>query len=653
MSKRKTTVYAGDFETTVFEGQTYTEVWSSAIVEVYTDDVLVHHSIDETYGWILRQNKNMVIYYHNLKFDGEFWLTYLLSVQGIKQAYEQISDDGDVRFLAPGEMPDWSVKYSISDRQQWYYIMLKTNGHIIEFRDSLKLLPFNLKTIGKGFNTAHQKLDMKYEGFRYAGCPVTPNELEYIKNDVLVLKEALEIMFQDGHDQLTIGSCCMKEFKSNFFYKTYQRLFPELSEVEISKERFNAKNLDEYLRRAYRGGWCYFVPEKTNKVIKHGLTADVNSLYPSVMHSDSGNAYPYGMPRLWKGNYIPKQADEGNKYYFIRVQTRFKLKSGYLPCIQIKGSPVYNSTKWLETSDYYYKGRYYTHYKNDAGEVVEARPILTLTMTDWKLIQEHYDLTETEILDGAYFDSVIGIFDEYINKYRDIKIHSKGAMRTEAKLFLNNLYGKFATNTDSSFRVCFVREDGSLGNYPVAENNKKAGYIAIGAAITSYARDFTIRAAQKNFHGANKPGFCYADTDSIHCDLLPEDLIDIPVDDVAFNHWKLESYWDWAIFVRAKTYIEHITHDNGKQIDKPYVNMKCAGMSERCKELFLKSVEGYTPDENDEYSPVEREYMATKREYTDFKVGLFIPTGKLRPTHIPGGVLLQDTFYTMRRRLGE
>ena len=36
---------------------------------------------------------------------------------------------------------------------------------------------------------------------------------------------------------------------------------------------------------------------------------------------------------------------------------------------------------------------------------------------------------------------------------------------------------------------------------------------------------------------------------------------------------------------------------------------------------------------------------------TDFKVGLVIPTGKLRPTHIKGGVLLVDIPYSMRRKI--
>ena len=33
--------FVGDFETTVFEGQNTTEVWDSAVVELFTEDVLL------------------------------------------------------------------------------------------------------------------------------------------------------------------------------------------------------------------------------------------------------------------------------------------------------------------------------------------------------------------------------------------------------------------------------------------------------------------------------------------------------------------------------------------------------------------------------------------------------------------------------------
>jgi hypothetical protein len=371
-----------------------------------------------------------------------------------------------------------------------------------------------------------------------------------------------------------------------------------------------------------------------------------------MMHSESGNRYPIGLPTYWVGNYIPDAAKEPDKYYFVRIKTQFRLRPGYLPCIQIKNSPFYNSTKWLTNSDIHSRidGKYHSTIIDLDGNEVPATVILTLTMTDFELIREHYNLYNTEILDGCYFRALTGIFDEYIDKYKQIKMNSKGAIREIAKLFLNNLYGKFAASTDSSFKVAYLKPDNSLGYRTIVENQKKPGYIPVGTAVTSYARNFTIRAAQKNYHGVDKPGFIYADTDSIHCDLLPNQIKGIRVDDSAFCCWKLESCWDEARFVRQKCYAEHITHENLQPVPAPYWELKCAGMPDNCKRLFLDSMNPDTRNNLDPsaHTPEELEFLSKTRTIDDFTIGLEVP-GKLAPKHIPGGILLTPTLYTMRK----
>lgn len=646
-----------DFETTVYKGQLNTEVWASASVELFTEDVNVFHSIDEQFNYFVQQNTNICAYYHNLKFDGSFWLSYLLIDKGFKQAYTPLNEqETEIEWLQEKDMKNNTFKYSISDKGQWYTIIIKTNNHIIEIRDSLKLLPFSVKRIGQSFGTKHKKLDMEYTGFRYAGCEITPQEKEYIANDVLVVKEALEIMFTEGHKELTIGSCCLTEYKRIVGKDDYQILYPSLVDIELSSEH-KYPNADAWIRKSYKGGWCYLVKGKENKVKTKGTTADVNSLYPSMMSSESGNKYPVGKPKFWFGNFIPDEVIAPNKYYFVRIKTRFYIKKNYLPFIQIKGNHLYLGTEALESSDVYDKetDAYYDHYYNASGQLCDTRVELTLTMTDYQLLKEHYELVDFEILDGCWFYTQIGIFDEYIEKYKKIKLVSKGALRELAKLFLNNLYGKMASSTDSSFKIAFIKEDKSIGFMSCPANDKQAGFIAVGSAITSYARNFTIRAAQKNYHGVHERGFIYADTDSIHCDLEPDEIKGITVHDKNFCCWKLESCWDTAIFTRQKTYIEHVTHEDLQPIDNPYYNVKCAGMPQKCKDLFIKSIENYqfTDKEKEELTDEEKEFLfdeqgrTIKRTIEDFKIGLRIP-GKLMPKRIRGGVLLVDTTYEMR-----
>lgn len=681
MKVKKYRYFMCDFETTVYKGQVNTEVWASASVELFTEDVNIFHSIGEQFDYFIAQKCNIIAYYHNLKFDGAFWLSYLLIDKGYKQAYKKVGDnENDVEWLPEKFMENKSFKYSISDKGMWYSIIIKVNNHFIEIRDSLKLLPFSVKRIGESFGTKHKKLDMEYNGFRYAGCNITDEEKKYIANDVLVVKEALEIMFKEGHNKLTIGSCCLEEYKAICKVSTknpydYDEMYPDVYDITIDKKEHRYNNAGEYIRKSYRGGWCYLVNGKENKIFTNGTTADVNSLYPSMMSSESGNRYPIGVPHFWKGNIIPDVALLDDRYYFVRVKTRFYIKPDKLPFIQIKSSLLYKGTEALETSDVYDKrtGEYYTHYTDKDGNIHDTRVELVLTMTDYELLKEHYELVDFEILDGCWFYSEIGIFDEYIDKYKKIKLESKDALRELAKLFLNNLYGKMASSKDSSFKLAYVKEDKTIGFLPVAEANKKAGYIPVGSAITSYARNFTIRAAQKNYHGKDKRGFIYADTDSIHCDLAPEDIVGIKVHDKDFCCWKLESCWDVAVFTRQKTYIEHVTHENCVPLEelldkdgkprKPYNNIKCAGMPQKCKDLFQASLDGKADisgyqDKSTkvfkEWSEDEKDFLfeketgkPIKRNLSDFKVGLKVP-GKLRPKRIRGGILLIDTPYEMR-----
>lgn len=645
--KRDILYMVGDFETTVYDGQTSTEVWASAIVPMYTEDVIIFHSIQETYDYLKHLNRNIVLYYHNLKFDGSFWIDFLIRTLNMKQAYSYLDDEGiNVEWMSESAMPSNSFRYTVSTMGQWYTLIIKTETKTIELRDSLKLLPFSVRELGKSFGTKHKKLDMEYTGYRYAGCEITPEEKEYIANDVLVVKEALEIMFKEGHSKLTIGACCLAEFKKTYDKKEYEAFFPNLYDIPIDPADHGCENAGEWIRKSYRGGWCYLVKGKERKKYHDGTTADVNSLYPSMMSSESGNVYPVMKPHFWTGNFIPEEATYPKRFFFVRVRTRFYVKKNYLPFVQIKNSALYVGNECLESSDVLYEGQYYKFLRAEDGTLIPTSVAITMTMTDYYLFLEHYNVEDFEILDGCWFYGEIGLFDEYIEKYKKIKLESKGALRTLAKLFLNNLYGKMASSKDSSFKVAYERDDGGLSFRPVHEMKKKPGYIAIGSAITSYARNFTIRAAQKNYHGVHSSGFIYADTDSIHCDLPPEDIVGIKVHDKNFCCWKLESCWDEAFFVRQKTYAEHIVAEDLEPIEKPYWNVKCAGMPQHCKDLFVHSLTG-EPFEEEKYTEEEKEFMRCKREIEDFNYGLIVP-GKLLPKRIEGGILLVPTDYEMR-----
>lgn len=671
MGKSFKNFFVGDFETTVYKEQKRTDVWASAITCIFddTDHVEVHSSLNETYNWILENVKaNCTIYYHNLKFDGEFWIAYLLDVEGYKQAY--VEKDGYViyegtrfqRTLSQGEfLPDKDMqpktfKYLISDMGAWYMVTIKRpDGFIIELRDSLKLIPCSVKKMGKDFGTKHRKTEIEYTGYRVPGGYISPQEKDYISNDVLVVKEVLETMFREGHSRLTIGSCCYAEFKKiigdyprNF--SRFDQMFPRLEEMQLNQAKYGDPTVDAYIRRSYHGGWCYVKEDVAGKDVGKGCTFDVNSLYPSVLSGESKNRYPIDYPFFFDDeetwNKIQK---DDTKYYFVRVRTRFYLREGYLPFIQIKRNRLYRGTEMLKTSDVFYKGQYWKFLKDmETGELKPTSVVCTFSKTDWELVQKHYRLEETEFLDGCYFYTTVGLFDSYINKYRKMKESSPSgsSRRSIAKLFLNSLYGKLAAGTNSSFKHIIQGEEKELKSETIFECNKKAGFIAVGSAITSYARAFTINAAQANYER-----FCYSDTDSCHFLGDPEDAVGVPVHETAFLHWKIECRWDKARFVRQKTYAEHIVMEDEEPVKEPYWSVKCAGLPDRCKKLFTMSLKGIDNiPESDiikmKLSKKELEFVKVKRTISDFKKDLRIP-GKLIPVHIPGGVVLTDVDFTL------
>ena len=145
--------------------------------------------------------------------------------------------------------------------------------------------------------------------------------------------------------------------------------------------------------------------------------------------------------------------------------------------------------------------------------------------------------------------------------------------------------------------------------------------------------------------------------------MKPEQVTGIKVHNSAFCCWKLESKWDNAIFVRQKTYIEHVIEEDlennnsvwsGDKISG-YYNIKCAGLPDKCKGYFNLSLSNDNSEYKQfhDYNSEEQKFLfdnnknPIKRTLKDFKIGLEIP-GKLVPKRIPGGILLHETTYKMR-----
>lgn len=560
----KSVKVAADFETTTDINDC--RVWAACAVDIDTlETVHISNSIESFFDW-LNGNMNVKCYFHNLKFDGEFIVSYLL-----RNGYKY--DDSH-------EPKTFSTL--ISDTGLWYsmtVIFEKKNKKYkkVTFYDSLKKLPFKVSTIAKTFKLEDQKLEIDYKAYRPVGHELTPEERAYIVADCRIVAAALQIQFAKGLTKMTNASDAMNNFKEIINKRNFERYFPTFP-VE----------LDRNIRRAYKGGFVYLKPKYKNARGLQGITLDVNSLYPSVMYDE---LLPYGYPMYFEGEPEP---DEKYNLFIVRVLAKFNVKKDHIPTIQLKNSNRFVQTEYI-TSSYVYDKK---------GILIDDPVELVLTSVDLALFLDHYDIDEIEYKDGFKFKGVKGVFKDYIDYWGHIKETTTGAERQLAKLMLNSLYGKFATNPRVAGKIPYVDED-DVVHYTIKEEDDRAPvYTAMGAFITAYARNKTIRSAQKVYDR-----FIYADTDSLHLIgyEIPEGL---DVHATKLGAWKHEGSFTDSKYIRAKTYMETIDG-----VDK----VTCAGMPDNIKEHVT---------------------------YDNFHSGSTF-NGKLVPRRCVGGVVLVDTTFTI------
>ena len=566
-----------DFETTTDPGDL--RVWATCAVDIDSLDV-VHLGSDIEGFFEYLKNKNIRGYFHNLKFDGEFILADLE-----RNGYTYVTgvhDDGPRK----GERKALqSMEYTalITDDGLWYSLEVmfnridKTHYHKVTFYDSLKKLPFKAAKIAKDFELEVSKGSIDYRKHRPKGYVMTDDEKEYIITDCRIIARALKIQFSEGLTRMTNAGDAMGYYKEVVGRGNFEKRFPVLP-VE----------LDANIRKAYKGGFVYLNPKYKGAEGLQGKQYDVNSLYPWAMYDQ---LLPYGYPVFFTGK--PVDIDQ-YPLYIVRLKCTFRVKTGFIPMLQLKNTGRYAETEYLTTSEYK-QGNYTV---NDPVE-------MTLTSVDLKLFREHYDVDDLTYLDGFRFKGMAGLFRGYIDHWMKVKETTTGAKRQLAKLQLNSLYGRFALSTKARKKKPYLDEDEIIhfdyGDY----EEREPVYTAVACFITAYARDKTIRSAQAHYDR-----FIYADTDSLK--LVGYDEPEgLEIHPTMLGAWKDEGDFDNSKWIRAKTYMTTV---NGK------TKVTCAGMPDNVKEQVT---------------------------YENFRPGSTF-NGKLMPRRYPGGIILEDTTFTIK-----
>ena len=551
--------FMADFETTTDPKDC--RVWEWGVIPIGESDMIWGCDIESFVNWC--SSLRSVVYFHNLAFDGSFILDWLL-----RNGYRH----GDKLYRTR------TFTTLISHDGKFYNIHVKwVTGNTTEFRDSFKKIPLSVSRIAKSYGGSILKGEIDYHAKRPVGHIPTPEELDYLETDIRIVANALDQQFKQGMKKLTTGADSLNEFKQMFGSKAFDTMFPVLS-----------VSMDTEIRKAYRGGWTYVAPKYQAKIVGGGYVYDVNSLYSYVMKS---KLLPYGVPSYFKG---APPSNPLNPLWIASLTFTAKLRENHLPCIQVKGTPYFQDTDYQT-------------------EIVEPTT-LACTNVDFDLWNEHYELDIISWNGGFAFTGAHGFFDEYIKKWSKVKAESTGGLREIAKLHLNSLYGKFATNPDVTGKVPVLNEDGEVKLIKGPDEMRNPVYTPMGVFITAYAREHTIKAAQSNYDT-----FAYADTDSLHLitDKEPENL---EIHSTEIGCWKRELRFNSAIYVRAKCYSE--------KVELPRLHRK----QPRVK--YFTHIAGLPS------------HIASKVTFADFYNGRIFK-GKLVPQRVRGGIVLRETEYTL------
>ena len=500
-----------DFETdntqeAINKKRTFVYLWDICeIKEGYPH--MMGRSIFQFYETLIKNGNNCSYYFHNLKFDGNFFVNMLYKLN-----FEYV------------EKVEYNNQFScvINQMGEWYSIVFKKKGITVKIYDSLKLLPLSVQNLAISFNLEIKKGDFDYSIIRKG--EISKEEKDYIQNDTEIVAKCLKQFFDLGLNGITLSSATFRYFKKKYLPK-FESLFPIL-DLEI----------DSKIRKAYRGGFCYVNQKYKEQLLDEVYVYDYNSLYPSM---EVKHYMPCGIPKRYKGKEFKGYKED--KLYILHLSSFFESK------IDI---PFYFRKLFG-----FGKASYALY--NESFEKED----LFLTLQEFEFLKKYYNFINLEIVEVFEFDKIKGVFNGFVNECYEKKKKAKGGERLIYKLMLNSLTGKFASNPLRISKKPVLKNNKNIDEFLGYEDMPFVYvdpiYTALSVFITSYARLELFEAIEKI--GFDK--WVYSDTDSVHI-LKDTDVLNIGNE---LFQWKSELLSGQGYFLRQKCYAER-ANENEKWI---------------------------------------------------------------------------------------
>ena len=596
--------YTADFETS-------TSAWNVDRARVWLwdlcDNELKHKNGTDINSFLIEISKlnGCVISFHNLAYDGAYILSTLL--------------DSDYTFIPEGRLFKRSFTTVITPTGQHFaYQICFSNGNIVTINDSLKHNSMGVRELAIVYGLPIKKGEIDYDLYREIGWKPTEEEIDYIHGDTEIMMMILKEDIQDGFDKFTESGNSKKFFIHSIANNKdeYLQIFPILTSEE-----------DSFVRKAYRGGYCFLKEEHFNDIKGNMISLDINSMYPAAMLH---RPLPYGEGIYISGKAensqeykrLVREADEGSPPVYVQHFTCcFNMKDGKIPTIAAKSfGIIYAKEQYIKSSGHKLCDMYLTsvdmelffrNYK--VWNITYIDAYLYRTKCGREITQEEAKIMELD--DIILNDGKGALYYNYLYPWRMQKEHTTGGKRSKAKKQQNMAYGWQATSKSGRLSMPVLNERGVLTYKRYEGEERDTGYIPIAAFITAWSRKLLIDAILDNYDR-----FVYCDTDSLY--LLGHELPNLPIHNSLYGYFKIEHYIDKAKFLGCKRYMYHTTDYSN---DPNETIVKCCGAP--------VSVTAQMTFEN--FVPYNRE--TGEGEFT----------GKLSSRLVVGGKHLEETTYKL------
>jgi hypothetical protein len=369
----------------------------------------------------------------------------------------------------------------------------------IEFRCSYMLTGMSLESLPKNFRLSTKKLvgDLDYDLCRTPLTRLTPAEMGYAENDVLVLHELIE-QFKGIYKHV-----------ANIPYTSTGRIRRNVKKIMYPERKTVAActptpGIFGMLQAAFAGGYTHANAAHFGTVVDDVHSFDFASSYPAQMLLRKYPSAPFSKDPVTDFT----QLDGNNKAYLLTV--------------------IFYGIESNKSWDYIsgHKCTRLINATNDNGRIAAADELeLTCTEIDIEIIAANYNYQSYSIVDcysapKAYLPKP---FTDYIIElYRDkTKLKDVAGMEQkylESKRFVNGLYGMCVTNTIADTVVFSILSGWAVkpltfeGINSGLQDMRKKGFLnyAWGVWVTAYARRALWVAISAIDYNA-----VYCDTDSI------------------------------------------------------------------------------------------------------------------------------------------